>query len=44
MSVVGHIVEGKAVAVFHWGVIVGAGLSRVGLIDGHLRRPGRLRR
>ncbi|WP_326722942.1 hypothetical protein OHT59_29660 [Streptomyces sp. NBC_00243] len=33
MLLVGHLVEGEVVAVFHWGVIVDAGLSRVGLID-----------
>lgn len=33
LGLVGSIVEGEAVAVFRWGVIVDAGLSRVGLID-----------
>ncbi|WP_367322909.1 hypothetical protein [Streptomyces sp. HUAS ZL42] len=33
LRLVGHLVEGEVVAVFRWGVIVDAGLSRVGLID-----------
>lgn len=33
MGLIGSIVEGDAIAVFHWGVIVDLGLSYVGLID-----------
>ncbi|WP_327728408.1 S1 RNA-binding domain-containing protein [Streptomyces sp. NBC_00487] len=33
LLLVGSIVEGEAIAVFHWGVIVDLGLPYVGLID-----------
>lgn len=33
LRLMGHLVEGEAVAVFPWGVIVDLGLSRDGLID-----------
>ncbi|MFF4258544.1 hypothetical protein ACFY1L_45895 [Streptomyces sp. NPDC001663] len=33
LRLMGHLVEGEAVAVFRWGVIVDLGLSYVGLID-----------
>ncbi|MDQ0933316.1 hypothetical protein [Streptomyces turgidiscabies] len=33
MGLMGSIIEGDAIAVFNWGVIVDLGLSCVGLID-----------
>ncbi|MFJ5532645.1 hypothetical protein ACWERW_26525 [Streptomyces sp. NPDC004012] len=32
-SLLGQLIKGRVEAVFRWGVIVDAGLSRVGLID-----------
>jgi hypothetical protein len=33
LSIVGATVEAKVIAVFHWGVILDLGLSKMGLID-----------